>query len=106
MNSTIMCERNLKRPGRLFAGIASVAIQEGTLVRLKDTDVKRVSAGLRAVRDAVGNAQLVAIGGISHTNARAVIEAGAGSVAVMSALLSDPAQISDATRTLIHLCQT
>ena len=62
--------------------------------------------GLRAVRDAVGNAQLVAIGGISHTNARAVIEAGAGSVAVMSALLSDPAQISDATRTLIHLCQT
>ena len=62
--------------------------------------------GLRAVRQAVGNAQLVAIGGISHTNARAVIEAGADSVAVISTLLSDPAQISDATRTLIESCQT
>jgi thiamine-phosphate pyrophosphorylase len=58
-------------------------------------------AGLRAVRDAVGNAQLVAIGGISHSKAREVIEAGADSVAVISALLADPAQISHATRTLI-----
>jgi thiamine-phosphate pyrophosphorylase len=62
--------------------------------------------GLRAVRDVVGHAPLVAIGGISHTNARTVIEAGADSVAVISALLADPAQIPDATRTLIHLCQT
>ena len=62
--------------------------------------------GLRAVRDAVGNAQLVAIGGISHTNAHKVIEAGANSVAVISALLADPAQIPNVTRTLIHLCQT
>ena len=62
--------------------------------------------GLRAVRDAVGDAPLVAIGGISHTNAREVIHAGADSVAVISALLSDPAQIPAATRTLLHLCQT
>ena len=62
--------------------------------------------GLRAVRDAVGDAQLVAIGGISHTNAREVIHAGADSVAVISALLSDPAQIPAATRTLLQLCQT
>ena len=57
--------------------------------------------GLRAVREAVGNAQLVAIGGISHSTAHAVIEAGADSVAVISALLSDPAEISHATQSLI-----
>jgi len=57
--------------------------------------------GLRAVREAVGNAQLVAIGGISHSTAHAVIEAGADSVAVISALLTDPAQISHATQSLI-----
>ncbi len=37
--------------GFMGAGIASVAVQEGTLVRLKDTDHKRVAAGLRAVRE-------------------------------------------------------
>jgi thiamine-phosphate pyrophosphorylase len=58
--------------------------------------------GLRAVREVIGNAQLVAIGGISHANAREVIEAGADCVAVISAVLSDPAQISHATQTLIH----
>ena len=58
--------------------------------------------GLRAVREAVGNAQLVAIGGISHSTAHAVIEAGADSVAVISALLADPAQISHATQSLIN----
>lgn len=58
--------------------------------------------GLKAVRKAVGNAQLVAIGGISHTNARQVIEAGADSVAVISALLSDPERVTAATRSLIQ----
>lgn len=58
--------------------------------------------GLQAVRHAVGNAQLVAIGGISHANARQVIEAGADSVAVISALLSDPTRITEATRALIQ----
>lgn len=58
--------------------------------------------GLKAVRKAVGNAQLVAIGGISHTNARKVIEAGADSVAVISALLFDPERITAATRALIQ----
>ena len=57
--------------------------------------------GLRAVREAIGNVQLVAIGGISHSNAREVIEAGADSVAVISALLSSADGISEATRTLI-----
>ncbi|MEO5567309.1 MAG: enoyl-CoA hydratase-related protein, partial [Gemmatimonadaceae bacterium] len=37
--------------GFMGAGIASVAVQEGTLVRLKDTEAKRVASGLRSVRD-------------------------------------------------------
>jgi 3-hydroxyacyl-CoA dehydrogenase/enoyl-CoA hydratase/3-hydroxybutyryl-CoA epimerase len=37
--------------GFMGAGIASVAVQEGTLVRLKDTDLPRIGAGLRAIRD-------------------------------------------------------
>jgi 3-hydroxyacyl-CoA dehydrogenase/enoyl-CoA hydratase/3-hydroxybutyryl-CoA epimerase len=37
--------------GFMGAGIASVAVQQGTLVRLKDTDHTRVGKGLAAVRD-------------------------------------------------------
>jgi 3-hydroxyacyl-CoA dehydrogenase/enoyl-CoA hydratase/3-hydroxybutyryl-CoA epimerase len=37
--------------GFMGAGIASVAVQQGTLVRLKDTDAARVGKGLAAVRD-------------------------------------------------------
>ena len=58
--------------------------------------------GLRAVRKAIGAIPLVAIGGISAANAREVIEAGADSVALISALLSDPRQIPEAIRALIH----
>jgi thiamine-phosphate pyrophosphorylase len=55
--------------------------------------------GLRAVRNAVGGFPLVAIGGISLNNARDVIDAGADSVAVISALLTAP-DITTATQTL------
>jgi thiamine-phosphate pyrophosphorylase len=58
--------------------------------------------GLRAVRRAVGDVQLVAIGGITQANAAEVIDAGADSVAVISALLSTPDRIPDATRLLIQ----
>jgi 3-hydroxyacyl-CoA dehydrogenase/enoyl-CoA hydratase/3-hydroxybutyryl-CoA epimerase len=37
--------------GFMGAGIASVAVQQGILVRLKDTDPGRLAGGLRAVRD-------------------------------------------------------
>ena len=37
--------------GFMGAGITSVAVQQGTLVRLKDTDASRVGKGLAAVRD-------------------------------------------------------
>ena len=58
--------------------------------------------GLRAVRNAIGDFPLVAIGGITHENAREVIVAGADSVAVISAVLSDPTQITESTRTLLR----
>lgn len=60
--------------------------------------------GLRAVRRAIGEFPLVAIGGITSANARQVIEAGADSVAVISALLS-AANITTATQTLLHALQ-
>ena len=59
--------------------------------------------GLRAVRRAIGDFPLVAIGGITHANASEVVEAGADSVAVISSLLSDPSHISNATNALMSL---
>jgi len=58
--------------------------------------------GLRAVRQAIGEFPLVAIGGITHANARDAIQAGADSVAVISALLADPKRITEMTRSLIQ----
>jgi thiamine-phosphate pyrophosphorylase len=58
--------------------------------------------GLRAARQAIDDFPLVAIGGITRANASEVIRAGADSVAVISALLSDPAGIANATRTLLQ----
>jgi thiamine-phosphate pyrophosphorylase len=62
--------------------------------------------GLRTVRQASGSFPLVAIGGITAANAREVIEAGADSVAVISALLSLPDRITPLTQSLFRLCQT
>ena len=65
--------------------------------------------GLRAVRNATGDFPLVAIGGITHLNARQTIEAGANSVAVISALVSDvsdPNRITQLTRSLIQALPT
>lgn len=57
--------------------------------------------GLRAVRKAIGDKRLVAIGGITQENAKSVIDAGADSIALISALLSgDPTAMSDRYRTL------
>ena len=58
--------------------------------------------GLRAVRQAIGDFPLVAIGGITLSNARDVIEAGAGSVAVITAVLSRSDRITEATQALFH----
>ncbi len=56
---------------------------------------------LRAVRQAIGEFPLVAIGGITASNAADVIAAGADSVAVISALLTEPEQITTATQSLL-----
>jgi len=59
--------------------------------------------GLRAVRDAIGDIPLVAIGGITPANAADVINAGADSVALISALLSaGPEAIADRFRALLE----
>jgi len=58
--------------------------------------------GLRAVRKAVGDVPLVAIGGITLANARAVIEAGADSVAVISTLVSEGSRISETLRAFLQ----
>jgi len=59
-------------------------------------------AGLRVVREAIGDFPLIAIGGITRGNAPEVIEAGADSVAVISALLSNSGLIEEATRSLLR----
>jgi len=50
--------------------------------------------GIRAARAATRK-PLVAIGGITRANARSVIDAGAGSVAVIGELLSSPAKVTE-----------
>ena len=57
--------------------------------------------GLRNVRKAIGSLQLVAIGGISHENAASVLEAGADAVALISALLTAPQEITVRTKHLL-----
>ncbi|MCA1636016.1 MAG: thiamine phosphate synthase [Acidobacteria bacterium] len=65
--------------------------------------------GLRRARETVGaKIPLVAIGGITPENARAVLGAGADSLAVIGALLSprgDPAAITRRTREFIALME-
>lgn len=56
--------------------------------------------GLREVRKVIGEFPLVAIGGISLANAAAVIDAGADSVALISALLSARGRITEVTQAL------
>ena len=59
--------------------------------------------GLRAVRAVTRDLPLVAIGGITQANARDVIDAGADSVAIISALLCDPSDIPAATQKFFWL---
>ena len=58
--------------------------------------------GIRTVRSVVGDLTLVAIGGITAENAREVLAAGADSVAVISALVSDADAITRRTANLIR----
>ena len=66
-----------------------------------DTAPQMGLAGLRAVRKVIGDFPLVAIGGLTSSNGRQAIAAGADSVAVISALLSNSDQTADCTRALL-----
>lgn len=59
--------------------------------------------GLRSVRDIVGRFPLVAIGGINRKNAVSVFDAGADSIALISDIISEPAEITDRMRELTQL---
>jgi thiamine-phosphate pyrophosphorylase len=62
--------------------------------------------GVRRVREATRDFQLIAIGGITRDNAAAVFDAGADSIAVASAVLSEPGSISEAMEELIQLAES
>ena len=64
----------------------------------RDADAIIGLYGLRQVRDAVGNFPLVAIGGIDKPKLESTFAAGADSVAIISAILSDAAVIEQRMR--------
>ena len=59
--------------------------------------------GLEKIRDAIGDFPLVAIGGITLENCREVLNAGADSVAMISALVSQNTHITDKVRKAIEI---
>lgn len=59
--------------------------------------------GLKAVKAAVGNLPVVAIGGIDESNLREVFAAGAYSAAIIGAICSDAEQIASQMTQLISL---
>jgi thiamine-phosphate pyrophosphorylase len=61
--------------------------------------------GLRAARAIVGDLPLVAIGGITRDHVHAVLAAGADSVALISALVSNPAQIAEKMRQILAIAE-
>lgn len=60
-----------------------------------DADAVVGVVGVRAVRAAITDFPLVAIGGISADTAKEVLDAGADSVAIISDILKEPARIAD-----------
>ena len=58
--------------------------------------------GLSRVRRAIGNLPLVAIGGIDATNSRAVLDAGADALAVISNIWVPPGQEAQQIKSLLH----
>ena len=57
--------------------------------------------GIAAVRSAIGDLPLVAIGGIDGSNLADVIRAGANSAAIIGGILRDPSGITQTTRNLL-----
>lgn len=69
----------------------------------KDTEPVLGLEGLKRVREVLGRTQLVAIGGITRSNAREVLAAGADSVAIISALMTHANEITQSTSSFIEL---
>lgn len=60
--------------------------------------------GLKAVKNAIGDFPLVAIGGIDFDKSREVLDSGADSLAIISGLLQNPDSITQITREFVkHL---
>lgn len=57
--------------------------------------------GIEKVREAVGNFPLVAIGGITPANFNEVLNSGADSAAIISALLSEPEKIVERIKAML-----
>lgn len=57
--------------------------------------------GLRSVREAIGDFPLVAIGGITHQNAREVLKSGADAIAVIGELLANGNEVTERTKRLL-----
>jgi thiamine-phosphate pyrophosphorylase len=76
-----------------------------------ETDTKRDHEkvvgldALRAARAIAGDLPLVAIGGITRHNVQAALAAGADSVALIGALVANPAQISENLRQILAIAQ-
>ena len=78
----------------------------GPIFRTGTKSDHELPVGLNQLTEAkriLGKIPLVAIGGISGDKVREVLNAGADSVALISALYSDPAQISENTRKMLSL---
>lgn len=67
----------------------------------EDPDPQLGLPGLSSIAGLVGNRPLVAIGGITQSNAKEVYAAGATSIALISFLLSDPQTITARTAALL-----
>lgn len=58
--------------------------------------------GIRLIREAVGEIPLVAIGGITFQNSKAVLNAGADAIAVISDIWTCSGQVATQTERLLH----
>jgi len=88
---------------KVLVGIAGVSTHSDDQVRLADAAEPVVGLeGVRRLR-ALTRRPLVAIGGITRTNCRSVIEAGADSVAIISALFAPNETVEQVARDFLRI---
>jgi thiamine monophosphate synthase len=86
------------------------AVNSGHRIAVADLSIRKDGSepaigleGLGKIREAIGDFPLVAIGGIDLDNCRDVFSAGADSVAMISALVSEPSQITTRLRNALEV---